>query len=92
MSANSPCEIFIQWQASSLRPKSLDKDCGVTPERTRREINGARCMEVEPQPTPKQQNFCSRFFSCKVTTVHELNKGMANDVDGFVGLLKSDNP
>jgi DNA polymerase V len=72
-------------------PKSLRKEFGVTLERTQRELHGERCMELETQPAPKQQIFCSRSFSHKVTTLHELNESVANYAVRAAEKLRSQN-
>jgi DNA polymerase V len=57
--------------------KSLRRGFGVVLERTVRELNGEPCLALENQPTPKQQIFCSRSFSHKVTSQHDLNESIA---------------
>lgn len=59
-------------------PKSLRKDFGVVLERTVRELNGEPCLSLETQPQPKQQIFCSRSFSQKITSLEAINESVAN--------------
>lgn len=58
--------------------KQIRKEFGVTLERTVAELNGERCFDLETQPEPKKEIFCSRSFSHKITTERELIESVAN--------------
>lgn len=72
------------WQVHTVEdlrrqdPKAMRRDFGVTLERTIRELNGEACMSLETQPQPKQQIFCSRSFSQRITSLHDLQESVAN--------------
>lgn len=59
-------------------PKLIRKEFGVTLERTVLELNEVRCFDLETQPQPKKEVFCSRSFSKKVTSQQEIRESVAN--------------
>lgn len=56
----------------------IRRDFGSTLECTVRELNGEACLDLETQPPPKQQIFCSRSFNRPVTCLQELKEAIAN--------------
>ncbi len=72
------CHILTVEDLRQQNPKELRADFGVTLERTIRELNGEPCLSLDTQPSPKQQIFCSRSFSKKITSLHDLNESVAN--------------
>lgn len=58
--------------------KSLRKKFGVTVERTIRELNGEKCILLEPNPEPRKEIICSRSFSKKIIAKNELSESIAN--------------
>ena len=70
-------EIETAWDLAQQTPKYIRKYFNVNVERTLRELNGEACIEIDNQPTPKKQIFCSRSFSQHVTTCHELEQAVS---------------
>jgi len=59
-------------------PKRIRKEFGVTLERTILELNEIHCFDLETQPQPKKEVFCSRSFSKKVFSIQEIKESIAN--------------
>ncbi|UZE97500.1 Y-family DNA polymerase [Alkalimarinus alittae] len=59
-------------------PKFIKNEFGVTLERTVLELNEVRCFDLDTQPPPKQEVFCSRSFSKKVTSKREIRESVAS--------------
>ena len=66
------------WSFTQASPSSVRAIGGVTLERTRRELTGVSCLEMEEVPQPRRNTCCSRSFGKPVKSLRELEEAVSN--------------
>ncbi|UZE97540.1 Y-family DNA polymerase [Alkalimarinus alittae] len=72
-------------------PKRIRKEFGVTLERTVLELNEVPCFDLETQPQPKKEVFCSRSFSKKITSKQAIKESVAHYANRAAEKLRQQN-
>ncbi len=70
--------IFTALDLKKMPPPQARKAFGIVMERTVRELNGEKCIELELQPPAKKQIHVSRSFGKLVTDLGELEQAVAS--------------
>lgn len=66
------------WDLAHQPTGLLRKRFGVTMERTVRELRGVPCIELDQQPSPKQQIYSTRSFGARVYELAELQQAVSS--------------
>jgi DNA polymerase V len=69
--------IHTAWDLANANTKHLRTQFNVTLERTVEELNGVSCMELEEQPSPKKQIYCTRSFGEKQSELEPIKQAVA---------------
>lgn len=70
--------VYSVGQFMEQPSKRLRSEFGVVVERVHSELHGKACIDLEVQPPPKKEIFCSRSFSHKITSKALLQESIAN--------------
>jgi len=63
----APLNIVSAWDLACANPRLVRQHSSVCLERTIEELNGNACLQLEQQPAPKKQIYCSRSFGQKAS-------------------------
>lgn len=69
--------IHSAWDLANSNTKHLRTQFNVTLERTVEELNGVSCLELEEQPLPKKQIYCTRSFGEKQSELEPIKQAIA---------------
>ena len=69
--------IHSAWDLANTNTKHLRQQFGVVLERTVAELNGISCLELEEQPSPKKQIYCTRSFGEKQSELEPIKQAVA---------------
>jgi DNA polymerase V len=69
--------IHTAWDLANTNTKHLRTQFNVTLERTVEELNGVSCLELEEQPSPKKQIYCTRSFGEKQSELEPIKQAVA---------------
>jgi DNA polymerase V len=69
--------IHSAWDLANTNTKHLRQQFSVVLERTVAELNGVSCLELEEQPSPKKQIYCTRSFGEKQSELEPIKQAVA---------------
>ena len=69
--------IHTVWDLAKQSSHSIQGQFNIVVARTVMELNGTPCLELDDISPDKQQIVCSRSFSRRLTTCHELSQALA---------------